>query len=277
MNSFLSSFSFNNLSLPSLPQLNLSSDMFRMPSGFQGVASFVTGLQNIIIKQQSIINSLVAKSHTKDKVEKTEKGEESPEQPQEPLNIKLEADLSKSSPQALGSVDRSSITTEEYAIEREEILKSGPKIKRRNGFKPRSKKINTKIKELEEEDNQISASPSKSALDLKLKNASKAKHLWVNYGRRILEYAINQTKGGMQNRIKQLVGKLNSKKDFERTFQILNVDSNDDKLFKTLLGRLAIYFVKHKASPTFENSKYKQEMITQRHTVAAWIERLIND
>jgi len=109
-----------------------------------------------------------------------------------------------------------------------------------------------------------------------LKNSSKAKHLWVNYGRRILEYAISQTKGNMQNQIKQLVGKLNSKKDFERTFQILGSDSADNKLFKTLLGRLAIYFVKHKASTTFANSKYKDEMITQRHVVAAWIERLIS-
>ena len=118
-----------------------------------------------------------------------------------------------------------------------------------------------------------SKSPSNS---VNAKNLSKAKHLWVNYGRRILEHAAGEIGGVMQDRLKHLVGKLNSKKDFERTFQIKEDDSEEDKEFKTVLGRTAIDFVRNKAFGTFKNSKYKQEMITQRHSVSAWIERLIS-
>ena len=110
----------------------------------------------------------------------------------------------------------------------------------------------------------------------KPKNLSKAKHLWVNYGRRILEYAAGKTGGYMQDRLKYLAGKLNSKKDFERTFQTKPSDSKEDREFKVVLGNIAIDFVRNKAATTFENSKYKNEMITQKHTVSAWIERLIN-
>ena len=107
------------------------------------------------------------------------------------------------------------------------------------------------------------------------KNLSKAKHLWVNYGRRIIEYAADKIEGLMQDKLRLLVGKLNSKKDFEKVFQIKSNDLDEDKKFKTTLGNIAIDFVRNKASTTFENSKYKQEMVTQRHTVSAWIERLI--
>ena len=274
MNNILGNLALNNLSLQNLPLFNTNVDSLGMPPTYQGMASFVANLQNVIIKQQSIINALIAQTQNQEKSLET-----MPLKTEHPP-VKTEAELTPTSQQENepSSIDSTSEITEESLKESQEIVKKEPKIRRRNGFKTKATKVSVKVEDIEEDDSVSTkeGSPTKSSLELKLKNSSKAKHLWVNYGRRILEYAINQTKGPMQNKIKQLVGKLNSKKDFEKTFQIVSSDSGDDKLFKTLLGRLAIYFVKHKASPTFESSKYKQEMITQRHTVAAWIERLIS-
>ena len=44
-------------------------------------------------------------------------------------------------------------------------------------------------------------------------NLSKAKHLWVNYGRRILDHAVGQINAEMQDRLKPFTGRLNSKRN----------------------------------------------------------------
>lgn len=256
MNSIFANTTFQNMQF-----FNNNNNPLAMSNNIQGLTSLINNLQNTVVKQQALINTL------QQKVQEQEKKKMELSLKIDSIPIKMEADLTPTCQAAVQCAETSSQATEESLHEDKEITKEQktPKIIRRNGFKA-DKSLKTKLEEEIDSDDK----------DSKEKNSSKAKHLWVNYGRRILEYAINQTKGAMQTRVKQLVGKLNSKKDFERTFQITEADSTEDKLFKTLIGRLAIYFVKHKASPTFESSKYKQEMITQRHTVAAWIERLIS-
>lgn len=263
-----------NMMYPYPQLINPTIDPFGMPTTYQGLTSFVSSLQSVIANQQALINALIAKTNAQ------EQSTTSTNEASSVTSVKEEPEISPISQQeGCGLVDSLSEVTEECISDCKDLASENktPGIRRRNGFKNSEILADTKVEE-EGDCDSLSGrgSPSKAAAHHKSKNSSKAKHLWVNYGRRILEYAVSQTKGSMQDKIKRLIGKLNSKKDFERTFKIVESDSSDDKLFKTLLGRLAIYFVKHKASPTFETSKYKHEMITQRHTVAAWVERLIS-
>jgi hypothetical protein len=253
------------LNIPPL-KLNTSQSLFHSKS-YQDIILLATNLQEIVFKQQAIINALMSK-HSQN--------EHKPVLPQtyatnqdNSMCIKVEYEPSTNSDQANVPTDNTSEASENTnTVEKP----NKPQIIRRNGFKPVDITANARKPESDSDDDSIDDS---TKIKGGRKNPSKAKHLWVNYGRRIIEYGINQTKGDMQEKIKQLIGKLNSKKDFEKIFQISESDSADEKLFKTLVGRLAIYFVKHKAATSFEGSKYKEEMITQRHVVAAWIERLI--
>ena len=54
-------------------------------------------------------------------------------------------------------------------------------------------------------------------------------------------------------------------------------DSESERAFKNLLGKLALYFVKFKAEAAFEGSKYRDQMIAQKIIVASWIAKLINE
>ena len=80
----------------------------------------------------------------------------------------------------------------------------------------------------------------------------------------------------MQYQLQLFVGSLNSKRDFEVAFQIKGTDSDDDKAVKKVFGGIAIKFVKYEAFNIFKNLKYEQEVITQRHAVVTWIEKLSN-
>lgn len=60
-------------------------------------------------------------------------------------------------------------------------------------------------------------------------------------------------------------------------FEFTDKDSVEDRQFKTSLGNMAIDFVKHKSTPSFEGARHKEQMIEQRHIVAAWIEKLISE
>ena len=146
-------------------------------------------------------------------------------------------------------------------------------IMKRNGFK--NKQQETLVKREEDDDSFEDSNRPLLTKMSSLKPFSKARHLWVNYGRRIVDYVISQTKGDMQEKVKQLTGRLNSKRDFEKVFQIVEFDSLEEKTFKLWFGKLAIFFAKCKCFGTFDDSKYKDDMIAQRHVVAAWIERLI--
>ena len=245
------------------------------------VSALVNKLQNIVLKQQLVINNLLAKASLQEaKLEESRK--------MSFVQVKMEADS------GLQKVHEDDPLMDYYSTETLGRSPCDNKIKhtdnsgiiRRNGFKQANELGCSKAEEEEDTDSDDSYSTQpelstkiqkKSVKEFKSpKNLSKAKHLWVNYGRRILEHAVGEIAGVMQDRLKHLAGKLNSKKDFERTFQIKENDSEEDREFKTVLGNIAIDFVRNKASTTFENSKYKQEMITQRHTVSAWIERLIS-
>jgi recombination DNA repair RAD52 pathway protein len=257
------------LNIPPL-KLNTPQSLFHSKS-YQDVILLATNLQEIVFKQQAIINALMSKysqNEHKPVLPVTDATNQDTS-----MVIKEEYEPSTNSDQANIPTDNTSEVSEHMHTVEKHTEKPKPQIIRRNGFKPVD--VTSHAKKHESDSDDESTDESGKILKGGRKNPSKAKHLWVNYGRRIIEYGINQTKGDMQEKIKQLIGKLNSKKDFEKIFQITESDSADDKLFKTLVGRLAIYFVKHKAATSFEGSKYKEEMITQRHVVAAWIERLI--
>lgn len=244
-----------SLALLNLQHFQTMPNLTNLAASYQGLVSVAANLQATIIKQQAVIDGLMKRINSTSvdvsgifKESKTNQVKLEDNGAISPLSAE-NITTGKSSSQ--GTIDSCEDSSEDG--ERKQ-----PKIARRFGFKAEKKTLTSEEKD-------------------KMKNSSNAKHLWVNYGRRIIEYAMNQTTGNMQVRVKQLAGKLNSKKDFERTFQVEETDSEEDKEFKTALGKLAIYFVKQKASPTFESSKYKEQMITQRHVVAAWIERLIGE
>jgi len=166
-----------------------------------------------------------------------------------------------------------STSMEESASDEEESAKRRDfKIIRRNGFKTQRK-----FKEEENSDSGEEYPRKSNKMIIPKRPPSKAKHLWINYGRKIIEFAVNHTKDDVQNQIKQLIGKLSSKKDFEDVFGVKQDDSESDKSFKVLFGKLALYFVKFKADAAFEGSKYKDQMITQKSIIASWISKLINE
>lgn len=172
--------------------------------------------------------------------------------------------------QKYGPHSDSSTTVEESGSEAGSEGKSECKIRRRNGFKT--------SKELSQDQDELSEYIRKSNKVIVPKRPpSKAKHLWINYGRKIIEFAVNHTKDEVQARIKQLIGKLSSKKDFEDVFGVQTTDSESDKSFKILFGKLALYFIKFKSDIAFEGSKYREQMVTQKPVVASWISKLINE
>lgn len=218
---------------------------------FQKLIALTNHLQEVVLNQQVALQTLMTKQQQmEDKLDRSLKLQED-----SLLGMKEEFERSNSAPVNINTDD----------LDEKPVVKSG--IIRRNGFKAlRSVEWNSQ--------DESSSDTEKSK---KRRNPSKAKHLWINYGRRIVEYAVEQTQGNMQERIRQLFGRLNSKKDFKEVFAVTSIDSEEDKQFKLELGQLAITFVKDKAANTFEGSKHKDQMISQRHTVAAWIEKLIQE
>lgn len=232
---------------------------------YQGLLGFATNLQEIVLKQQALIDSLVLKQQQiEEKLQNISENQEN-----KALKIKLESneDINGKNDSLPGITE----TPENF-----ENFEKKPNIRRRNEFKPLQTRKTKKEKENHWDSDTESFNGSEK-YNADRKNPSKAKHLWVNYGRRIIEYGINQTEGVIQEKIKQLVGKLNSKKDFKDVFELTEEDSEEDRQFKISVGNMAIDFVKNKAAVSFEGAKYKQQMINQRHAVAAWIERLISE
>jgi len=181
----------------------------------------------------------------------------------------LSEDLLTKCPLATNS--DSSTTVEESGSDAESEEKSEFKIRRRNGFKT--------AKKLSEDHDEIGEDYVRKSnkMIVPKRPPSKAKHLWINYGRKIIEFAVNHTKDDVQTRIKQLIGKLSSKKDFEDVFGIQNNDPESEKSFKILFGKLALFFIKFKSDIAFEGSKYREQMVTQKSVVSSWISKLINE
>ena len=218
---------------------------------YQKLMALTNHLQEVVLNQQVVLQKLMTKQQQiEERLDRSLKIQED-----NILNMKEEFERSNSAPLNTNTDDQ----------DEKPVGKSG--IIRRNGFKP--------LRSVEWDSQDESSSDVERPK--KRRNPSKAKHLWINYGRRIVEYAVEQTQGNMQERIRQLFGRLNSKKDFKEVFGITSTDSDEDKQFKLELGQIAITFVKDKSAVTFEGSKHKDQMVNQRHTVAAWIEKLIHE
>jgi hypothetical protein len=174
----------------------------------------------------------------------------------------------------MSSTELSAIIEESGSDEEEHRRKREAKVIRRNGFKAENKFDDVDG----ESEGGSDGGPRKSnKMIIPKRPPSKAKHLWINYGRKIIEFAVNHTKDDVQSRIKQLIGKLSSKKDFEDVFEIKPTDSECEKAFKVLFGKLALYFIKFKADAAFEGSKYREQMVTQKTIVATWVSKLTSE
>ena len=80
----------------------------------------------------------------------------------------------------------SASTNEESSSNSElEISHENPKIIRHNGFKPKNDTPSQA---------ESAGDSGKKSINPK-RTPSKAKHLWINYGRKIIEYAITHTEG----------------------------------------------------------------------------------
>lgn len=134
-----------------------------------------------------------------------------------------------------------------------------PKIRRRNGFKA--------DKSIKKEKNS----------DDKPKQRSKAKHLWIGFGRKIVEFGLKHTKGNERTWIKQHEKSLISKKAYSKVFRIKPSDSKETAGLKRMFGQLAIEFIRSdkEMEDAFPNSNYRNELVEQKEKVANWIEGLI--
>ena len=143
----------------------------------------------------------------------------------------------------------------------EEFLNKRVPIKRRNGFKElKGKKSNSCRKK---------NSSTKS-------QRSKAKHLWIAYGRKILEYSLSKSSGQFRKKIKEC-NKLTSKKGYSESFLIRSHDAETEKEFKKEFGKLALEFFEKEVESAFLNSNYRDELISQKDKVENWIRRLIKE
>jgi len=111
--------------------------------------------------------------------------------------------------------------------------------------------------------------------DQRKKPESRAHNLWINYGRKIVDFGINNTNGDFQSQIRCYFGKLVTKKDYLEVFGSKPNDKAEETTFKVLFGRIAIYFIKNYAAKAFRDSKYQAQMIDQRHIVVDLIAKLI--
>ena len=229
-------YNFNYIEKPTVPI---------QPYG--NLLTLASQLKQIILKQQVFISALTVKQQQTE-----EKLLESLEKQQNNLvYVKQEHDMSNSV-EAFETIG-------ECKQEFEEDMER-PKIMRRNGFKSPSS------------DN----GSSSSGKSKKQRIPSKAKHLWINYGRRIIEYAVANTEGAVKEKIQKLFGRLTSKKEYKQVFGLTAEDSEEERQFKVDLGTIAIEFLKNKSSTTFEGTKHKDEMVAQWNAVATYIEKLIH-
>ena len=132
-------------------------------------------------------------------------------------------------------------------------------IRRRNGFKP--------LKESESE--------SKKDLINKAQR-SRAKHLWITYGRKIVEYASKHSKGALREKIAQC-NKLISKKGYSEVFLLRTSDNEKERDYKTKFGRLALDFLGADLEDAFLSSNYREELLAQKEKVKNWIKKQIKD
>ena len=127
-------------------------------------------------------------------------------------------------------------------------------IRRRNGFKP--------LKDAESESQENKG------------QRSRAKHLWITYGRKIIDYATENSTGLLNERIRAC-NKLISKKGYSETFLLRHNDPKQEKTFKIAFGNLALDFLECEVENAFLSSNYREELLAQKTRVKTWIKKLI--
>lgn len=160
------------------------------------------------------------------------------------------------------SSPKASSMREEDAIE--EIETKKPQILKRHGFKAeRTKCKHTPITKREKKVKVV-------------RQRSKAKHLWITYGRKIAEYALKHTEGETHKKIKVLGEFLASKAGYFEAFGARKSDLKEDIEIKRTFGELALRFVEEEADDAFLSSNYRSEMLGLRDKVTEWIRRQIS-
>lgn len=147
------------------------------------------------------------------------------------------------------------------SIDEEECCAKTLPIRKRNGFK---------------QQNSIETNDSDRKSKLSKQRRSRAKHLWVSYGRRIVEYAWKNTEGDHKQKIQSCIGKLKSKKGYSEVFLVKKNDTQEEVEFKKLFGNLALEFIAHETEDSFLSSNYRGDFIEQKDKVAKWIACLIS-
>jgi len=152
-------------------------------------------------------------------------------------------------------------------IEDESVLESDdeytpPKvpIRRRNGFK--------RIKDSKE-----NGSDNKGQ---KKGERPRAKHLWITYGRKIVEYSAENSRGALREKIERCT-RLESKKGYSEVFLLRDYDTEEENEFKKRFGKLALEFLEKGVDDAFLNSNYRDELLAQRPRVRNWIKKLIKE
>ncbi len=131
-----------------------------------------------------------------------------------------------------------------------------PKIKRRNGFK----------------------GESQGTVGSDDRKRSKAKHLWISYGRKIVEFAVKHSRPNLKKKIQKFENKLKSKKAYTQTFRIIkNKQTEEEVAFRKEFGRLALQFLQTEVEDAFLNSNYRDDFLNQKEKVSNWIARQIKD
>lgn len=127
-----------------------------------------------------------------------------------------------------------------------------------------TKSKNKKVQNLESEDEEI-----------KSNQRSIAKHVWIQYGRRIKDFALNQT--DIDEAVKQKIKdrRLETKSDYTLLFQINADDQTDEINFKQTYLDKAMEFMEQMKRPDslFLNSNYRNELLQQREKVEKWIKQ----
>ena len=132
-------------------------------------------------------------------------------------------------------------------------------IRRRNGFKPRK------------DDGSVSSQDNSNN-----NSRPKAKHLWITYGRKIIEYAIAHSHGALKERIKEC-NKLISKRGFSEAFLLRKNDTEQEKEIKKQFGGLALQFLETEVENSFLISNYRDDLLSQKEKVLVWIKKQIRE
>lgn len=194
-------------------------------------------------------------------------------------NVKIEPDIHSLHTQAVPSATtRDEIESNGNSVQREECSSHSEDEEDDEAYEPHIvvKPIN---KEGRRKPRVASVKASKAdspnSEEAKESTRSIAKHVWIQYGRRIKDFALNQP--DIDALIKQKIKerRLETKSDYIILFQIKHDDETDEILFKQTYLDKAIDFMDQvkKNDNLFLNSNYRHELLLQREKVEKWIKQ----